>query len=143
MKILVINGPNLNFLGIREPEIYGTMSHQQLVEQLIEYGKKNECEVLCYQSNYEGEIIERIQQAYFEKMDAIIINPGALTHYSYALYDAIKSVGIKTVEVHMSDIENREAFRKTSVIRDACLKTFFGKLEISYFEAIDFLFAFK
>ena len=140
MKILIINGPNLNFLGIREPNIYGTKSYSDLINYLKEFtkqlnDKKINLNVLFFQSNHEGAIIDKIQEAYLNHIDGIIINPGAFTHYSYAIHDAIKSVNIKTVEVHLSNINEREEFRKISVIRPACINTFMGK----QFEAILYL----
>lgn len=136
MKILVVNGPNLNFLGIREPEVYGKETYEDLVAYLNEVARKNNVEIEIKQSNYEGEIIDFLQKAYFEKLDGIVINPGAYTHYSYAIRDAISSVMIPTVEVHLSDITKREEFRKTSIIRDVCYKTIFGKHFKGYEEAI-------
>ncbi|MEI8216120.1 MAG: type II 3-dehydroquinate dehydratase [Eubacteriales bacterium] len=138
MKILIINGPNLNMLGIREPEIYGSMTLEQMNEKLAVEGNLLELELDFFQSNHEGAIIDRIQEAY-GLMDGIIINPGAYSHYSYAIRDAIKSVDIKTVEVHLSDIANREYFRKTSVIEDVVEKQISGKGINSYFEALQYL----
>ena len=139
MNILIINGPNLNMLGIREPEIYGSQTYDNLIDYLNELKTEFNINLEVYQYNYEGDIINRIQEAYFNKVDAIIINPAAFTHYSYAIYDAIKAVNIKTVEVHLSDIYNREDFRKINVIKDAWVKSFYGKGFISYREAIEFL----
>lgn len=139
MKLLVINGANINFTGIREKEIYGTNSYNDLVKLIKKTSKDNLIKVKVCQSNSEGKIINAIQRAYFKKVDAIIINPGAYTHYSYAIRDAIKSVNIKTIEVHLSDIKNREDFRKNSVISDVCVATFSGKGFDSYKEAINYL----
>ncbi|HRT69462.1 MAG TPA: type II 3-dehydroquinate dehydratase [Bacilli bacterium] len=139
MKILIINGPNLNMLGIRESHLYGTKSYQDLVEYLTNYAKKYQDELEIFQSNGEKEIIEKIQQAYFDRVKALIINPGAFGHYSYAIRDAITSVGIRCIEVHLTDIDHREPFRKTSVIRDICEQSFYGKGFISYQEALDYL----
>ena len=136
MKILVVNGPNLNFLGIREPEVYGKETYEDLVTFLEEVANEQNVDIVIKQSNHEGEIIDFLQEAYFEKFDGIIINPGAYTHYSYAIRDAISSVMIPTVEVHLSDITKREEFRKTSVIREVCYKTIFGKHFKGYEEAI-------
>lgn len=136
MRILIINGPNLNFLGIREVNIYGKNTYRDLCQYLKKVGKEKHIHIDLFQSNYEGKIIDRLQKAYKQKYDGIIINPGALTHYSYALYDAIKAINIKTVEVHLSDINAREEFRKKSVISDACVATFMGKNFASYEEAI-------
>lgn len=140
MKILVINGPNLNFLGIREVEVYGTVDFDYL-RQLI-HKKCAKDNILCsiFQSNHEGEIIDRLQEAYRDKTDAVIINPGAYSHYSYAIHDAITSIQIPTVEVHISDIEKRaEEWRHTSVTAPACVKLIKGKGLDGYIEAIDFL----
>jgi 3-dehydroquinate dehydratase-2 len=136
MRILIINGPNLNFLGIREVNIYGKNTYRDLCQYLKKVGKEKHIHIDLFQSNHEGKIIDRLQKAYKQKYDGIIINPGALTHYSYALYDAIKAINIKTVEVHLSDINAREEFRKKSVISDACVATFMGKNFASYEEAI-------
>lgn len=139
MKILVINGPNLNFLGIREKGIYGTMNYEGLVQLLEEKGKETGNEVIVFQSNHEGAIIDRIQEAYFDKTDGIVINPGAFTHYSYAIRDALASVEIPKVEIHISDITKREEFRKISVTKDVCDKQIYGKGIQGYLEAIDYL----
>lgn len=120
MKILVINGPNINMLGIREKNIYGTMNYNSLCDTLNEKAKELEIELNIFQSNTEGLIIDTIQEAY-EKYDGIIINPGAYTHYSIAIYDALKSVNIPTVEVHISNVNAREEFRKISVTAPACI----------------------
>jgi 3-dehydroquinate dehydratase-2 len=136
MRILIINGPNLNFLGIREVNIYGKNTYRDLCQYLKKVGKEKHIHIDLFQSNHEGKIIDRLQKAYKQKYDGIIINPGALTHYSYALYDAIKAINIKTVEVHLSDINAREEFRKKSVISDACVATFMSKNFASYEEAI-------
>ncbi len=138
MKFLVINGPNLNLLGIREPEIYGTYSYQSLIE-LIETTCRNEqIGVEIYQSNHEGAIVDRIQAALGE-VDGIIINPAAYTHTSIAILDALKAVAIPAVEVHLSDIASREDFRKISYAGMACVKTFAGFGFDGYVEAIRFL----
>ncbi len=138
MKILVINGPNLNMLGIREPEIYGKMTLDQLNEEIKKSANSLLFDVEFFQSNHEGAIIDKIQASY-GKVDGIIINPGAYSHYSYAIRDAIKSVDIKTVEVHLSDISNREYFRKTSVIEEVVEKQISGKGINSYIEALHYL----
>ena len=138
MNILVINGPNLNVLGVREPEIYGKESYSDLVNFILDYGASNHLYIEVYQTNHEGEIIDILQ----EKMDAfhrLVINPGAFTHYSYAIYDAIKGCSYDAVEVHISDINNREPFRQTSVIKDACIAQISGKGFNGYIEAIDIL----
>ncbi len=135
MKLLVINGPNLNLIGYREPDIYGLKTYKDLVGFIKDQAKKRKLKVKVIQSNHEGKIIDYLHKAIC-KYDGVIINPGALTHYSYSIYDAIKSINIKTIEVHLSDISKREDFRKTSVIKDACVKTFMGKHFDSYKEAI-------
>lgn len=126
MKILVINGPNINFLGIREKSIYGNETYQDLLKMLDEWALEYGVEVEAFQSNWEGAIVDRIQAAYKRK-DGIIINPAAYTHYSIAILDALLAVGIPTVEVHISDINQREDFRKTSYISDYALATISGK----------------
>lgn len=125
-KILVINGPNLNMLGIREKAIYGSETYEDLVAFIKEATNELSLNVEVFQSNHEGAIIDKIQAAY-NLFDGIIINPGAFTHYSYAIYDALMSVNIKAIEVHISDITNREDFRKKSVIAPACDKQIYGK----------------
>ena len=139
MKILVINGPNLNFLGIREKGIYGTMNYEGLVQMLKEKGKETGNDIIVFQSNHEGAIIDRIQEAYFDGTDGIVINPGAFTHYSYAIRDALASVEIPKVEIHISDITKREEFRKISVTKEVCEKQIYGKGVVGYLEAIDYL----
>ena len=139
MKILVINGPNLNMLGIREPDHYGRETYNDLCEKIEKYCKEKNIEVELYQSNHEGDLVDRIQKAYFDKVDGIVINPGAYTHTSIALLDAVKSVSIPTVEVHISKVEEREDFRQVSFIRAACVKTITGHGTDGYLEAIDFL----
>ncbi len=138
MKILVINGPNLNMLGIREPQIYGNKTYIDLLNMISAHCEANGIEVDFYQSNHEGYLVDKIQQAYGE-VDGIVINPGAYTHTSIALLDAVKSVGIPTVEVHISDPDEREDFRKVSYIRLACIATVKGKGFDGYLEAIDLL----
>ena len=139
MKILVINGPNLNFLGSREKGIYGTTDYSGLVKMIEEKGKATGNEILIFQSNHEGAIIDRIQEAYFDGTQGIVINPGAFTHYSYAIRDALASVDIPKVEVHISDITQREEFRKISVTKDVCQKQIYGHGLEGYLEAIDYL----
>ena len=138
MKILVLNGPNLNLLGIREPHIYGSRTLKDLENMISEYAGKKGVEVDFFQSNHEGALVDRIQEA-MNVYDGIIINPAAYTHTSVALLDAVKSVGIKTVEVHISDPDTREEFRKTSYIRLACIATVKGKGFEGYLEAMDLL----
>ena len=139
MKILVINGPNLNMLGIREPDHYGRETYNDLCEKIEKYCNGKSIDVELYQSNHEGDLVDRIQKAYFDKVDGIVINPGAYTHTSIALLDAVKSVSIPTVEVHISKVEEREDFRQVSFIRAACVKTITGHGTDGYLEAIDFL----
>ena len=139
MKILVINGPNLNLLGIREKGIYGTMNYDELVSLLKEKGGETGNEIQIFQSNHEGAIIDRIQEAYYDGTQGIVINPGAFTHYSYAIRDALASVEIPKVELHISDITKREEFRKISVIKEVCQKQIYGKGVKGYLEAIDYL----
>lgn len=138
MKILVINGPNLNMLGIREPNIYGKQTLADLENLIAEHCSQKSIEVEFYQSNHEGCLVDKIQESY-GNTDGIVINPGAYTHTSVAILDAVKSVGIPTVEVHISDPDEREAFRKISYIRLACVATVKGKGFDGYLEAIDIL----
>ena len=138
-KITVRNGPNLNFLGIREKEVYGSENYESLCEYIENYCSKKKIEVEIFQSNSEGQIIDFLQKAYYEKVDGIVINPGAYTHYSYAIFDALKSVSIPAVEVHLSDIHSREDFRKVSVTAPACVKQIYGKGKDGNIEAIKFL----
>lgn len=138
MKILVINGPNINMLGIREPDIYGAVTYKQLCRNIEEYAESKDVEVEVYQSNHEGCLVDKIQSAY-GNTDGIVINPGAYTHTSIALLDALKSVGIPAVEVHISNVETREHFRQISYIRAACQKTITGHGTAGYIEAMDFL----
>ncbi len=139
MKILVINGPNLNFLGIREPEIYGKATYEDLVQLIQDAADARGISVDFFQSNHEGALVDRIQQAYFDGIDGIIINPAAYTHTSVAILDAVKAVGIPTVEVHISDVSQREAFRQQSFVRAACIGTVMGKGFDGYVEAMDML----
>ena len=138
MKLLVLNGPNLNMLGIREPEIYGKETYDDLCRMVKEHAEKRGVEVSLYQSNHEGDLIDRIQMAYGE-IDGIVFNPGGYTHTSVALPDAVKAVGIPTVEVHISDVANREDFRQVSFIRSACIATVAGHGLQGYLEAMDLL----
>ncbi len=139
MKILVINGPNLNFLGIREPDLYGKQDYAYLVNMIEDKAVETSCEIECYQSNHEGAIIDRIQAAYSDGTEGIVINPGAYTHYSYAIHDALKSIPIPKVEVHITDIQSREEFRKISVTAPACDKQIVGEGLNGYLHAIDVL----
>ena len=138
MKILVINGPNLNMLGIREPEIYGKQTYSDLVALITAEAAKIGVETEFVQSNHEGALVDAIQSAY-NRCDGIIINPAAYTHTSVALLDAVKSVGVPTVEVHISDPDTREEFRKLSYIRGACIATVKGKGFQGYLEALHIL----
>ena len=138
MKILVINGPNINMLGIREPEHYGRETYADLTEKIKNHCEKKNIEVSIFQSNHEGDLVDEIQSAY-GKADGIIINPGAYTHTSIAILDAVKSVNIPTVEVHISKVEEREDFRQISYVRLACVKTITGHGTDGYLEAIDYL----
>lgn len=138
MKILVINGPNLNMLGIREPDHYGRETYGDLVNKIQNHCEKKGIEVALYQSNHEGDLVDAIQKAYGDA-DGIVINPGAYTHTSIAILDAVKSVNIPTVEVHISKVEEREEFRQISYIRLACVKTITGHGTDGYLEAIDYL----
>lgn len=139
MKIYVLNGPNLNMLGIREPDKYGTDTYPSLCKMIEEHCKKRGVECVLYQSNHEGDLVDKIQEAYFDKADGIVINPGAYTHTSIALLDAILATKIPTVEVHISDVTKREDFRQISYIRRACKASIIGKGTLGYIDAIDFL----
>ena len=138
MKILVINGPNLNMLGIREPGIYGSETYATLLDKISAHAKKRGVSVDFFQSNHEGALVDRIQEA-FGSTDGIVINPGAYTHTSIALLDVLKAVAIPAVEVHISDVSKREAFRSVSYIRDACIGSVIGHGTDGYLEAIDML----
>lgn len=138
MKVLVINGPNINMLGIREPGIYGKDNFNALCETVKSYAEENGIEVKLFQSNHEGALVDEIQAAY-GVFDGIVINPGAYTHTSIALLDAVKAVSIPTVEVHISDVASREDFRQVSYIRSACVKTVCGHGIKGYTEAMEFL----
>ena len=136
--LLVLNGPNLNMLRIREPEIYGTATYAELYRLIEAHAEKLGITVSIFQSNHEGDLVDAIQQAY-GKADGIIINPAAYTHTSIALLDALKAVGLPAVEVHISDPDPREAFRKVSSVRAACVKTIKGHCFDGYLEAMDYL----
>lgn len=137
-RYLLINGPNLNLLGEREPHIYGTGTLADIEEEVVAYGESHAIVIDCFQSNHEGVLIDKLQEAR-KRYQGIIYNPGAHTHYSYALRDAVASIAIPTVEVHLSDISKREDFRKHSVIADACVAQIMGKGKDGYLEAIDVL----
>ncbi|RUA07798.1 MAG: type II 3-dehydroquinate dehydratase [Fusobacteria bacterium] len=137
MKILVINGPNINMLGVREKTIYGDLSYPKLIKMIEEKASQLGFEIECFQNNIEGEIVNKIQNAY-GKFDGIIINPAAYTHYSIAILDAIKAVSIPTVEVHISNIHSREAFRHKSVTASACIGQISGFGPYGYIMALDY-----
>ena len=138
MKILVLNGPNLNMLGIREPDIYGKNTYEDLCNLINDYASKNDVEVKIFQSNHEGARVDEIQNA-LNVFDGIVINPAAYTHTSVAILDALKAISIPTVEVHISDVSKREDFRQISYVRQACVKTIVGHGFNGYIEAIDCL----
>ena len=138
MKIAIINGPNINLLGQREPEHYGVLSYQQLMDNINNYALSKQVEVSWFQSNHEGAIIDFIQ-ACPDKFQALIINAAAYTHSSIAILDALLAVALPTVEVHLSDISKREDFRQVSYLRQACLSSFQGEGELSYLKALDYL----
>ena len=139
MKLLVINGPNLNMLGIREPAIYGSGTYDALIEEISAYAAKKQVQVSFFQSNHEGAIVDEIQRAYFTDIDGIILNPAAYTHTSIAIADALKAVKIPTVEVHLSAVKERESFRQISYVRDIAIRTITGKGFAGYLEAVDIL----
>lgn len=139
MKILVLNGPNMNMLGIRQPEIYGRATYADLQKMIREEADQLGVEVSFFQSNHEGALVDAIQQAYFDGVEGIVINPGAYTHTSVALLDAVKAVSIPTVEVHISKVEQREDFRQVSFIRLACAGTVTGLGTDGYLRAVDLL----
>ena len=139
MRILVINGPNMNLLGVRQPEIYGRTTYEDLLAMIREEAEGLGVEVEFFQSNHEGALVDAIQRAYSQKVDGIVINPAAYTHTSVALLDAVKAVGIPTVEVHISDPDTREEFRHVSYIRAACVATIRGRGTQGYLEALRLL----
>lgn len=139
MKFLLLNGPNLNMLGIREPAVYGTGTYKELLEYAADFAVELGVEIECCQSNHEGDLVDAIQRAYFEDMDGIILNPGGYTHTSVALLDAVKAVALPTVEVHISKMETREDFRQHSYVRAACVKTITGQGFAGYRQAAEFL----
>ena len=139
MKLLVINGPNLNMLGIREPAIYGSGTYAQLLDMIRAHAERRGAEVSFFQSNHEGALVDAIQQAYFDGMEGIILNPAAYTHTSVALLDALKAVAIPTVEVHISDVSAREDFRLRSFFRATSIATVMDKGCVGYCEAMDIL----
>ena len=137
MRILVMNGPNLNLLGQREPGIYGTENYEYLCNLVKEHGASKGAQVFCYQSNHEGDLIDAIHAAQ-GVYDAIVFNPGAYTHYSYALHDALKAVSVPCVEVHISNIHEREEFRRISVTAPACVHQIYGMGLKGYLMAMDY-----
>ena len=139
MKLYIINGPNLNMLGIREPDKYGKTSYDSLIEMIREHCEKLGVTPVFYQSNHEGCLVDKIQEAYFEGASGIVINPGAYTHTSIALLDAVSATRLPCVEIHISKVEEREDFRQVSYIRSACIKTITGHGVNGYIEAVDFL----
>lgn len=139
MKILVINGPNLNFLGIREKKVYGAQDYKYLLELIRKKADETQNEILTFQSNHEGAIIDRLQEAYFDGTEGIVINPGAYTHYSYAIRDALASITVPKVEIHISDITRREEFRKVSVTAPVCDKQIYGQGLDGYLQAVDYI----
>ena len=141
MKFLVLNGPNINMLGIREPAIYGKDTYENLMDYVRRGCEKLGAEVTFYQSNHEGDLVDAIQKAYFDKIDGIIFNPAASTHTSVAIVDAVTAVGIPTVEVHISDVSKREDFRQVSYVRAACVKTIAGHGFAGYVMAAEYLAA--
>ncbi len=138
MKLLILNGPNINLLGLREPAIYGNGTYADLLDRLAMWAAELDVEIVCYQSNHEGELVDRIQKAYGQ-VDGIVFNPAAYTHTSIALLDALKAVAIPTVEVHISDVSAREEFRRISYVRAACLTTIAGHGFQGYREAMEYL----
>ena len=139
MKLLVINGPNLNFLGIREKSVYGTQDYDYLLKMIADKGEKENCTIEIFQSNHEGAIIDRIQDSYFDGTEGIVIKPCAFTHYSYAIRDALASITVPKVEIHISDITKREEFRKVSVTAPVCDKQIYGHGLEGYLMAIDYI----
>ncbi len=139
MKILVLNGPNINLLGLREPEIYGSTSYDELCNLINQHCKIKNIEVEIFQSNIEGELINKIHEAYFNKINGIVINAGGYTHTSVSILDALKATKIKTVDVHISNINQRDDFRKINLIKEACIDSIVGKGIEGYILAIDTL----
>ena len=139
MKILVINGPNINMLGIREPDIYGRQDYAALCGYIMNAASELGAEAELFQSNHEGDIVDRIQKAYFEKTDGIVINPAAYTHTSVAITDVLKAAAIPAVEVHLTDIYGREEFRRVSYTSPACIRTIVGRGFAGYREALEIL----
>ena len=139
MRILVLNGPNMNLLGVREPELYGNRTYESLLDMIREEAERLGVEVECVQSNHEGALVDAIQEAYFNKTDAIILNPAAYTHTSVAILDALKATGIPTVEVHVTNPDEREPFRRVSYVREVAVATIRGHGLEGYLEALRLL----
>ncbi|MBQ2809716.1 MAG: type II 3-dehydroquinate dehydratase [Clostridia bacterium] len=139
MKILVLNGPNINMLGVREPEIYGGSSYKDLIQMVTDHAVTRGVLVEFYQSNHEGDLVDAIQRAYFDNVDGIVFNPAAYTHTSIAILDAVKATSIPVIEVHISNVAEREEFRQISYIRQVAKATICGKGFRGYTEAIDIL----
>ncbi len=139
MKLLVINGPNINFLGIREKSVYGTQDYDDLLQMIAKKGEETGCTIEVFQSNHEGAIIDRLQDAYFDGTEGIVINPGAFTHYSYAIRDALASITVPKVEIHISNIMEREEFRRVSVTAPVCDRQIYGQGLDGYLQAIDYI----
>ena len=139
MRILILNGPNMNLLGLRQPEIYGRTRYDELLELIRQKAAELGVEVSFFQSNHEGALVDAIQQAYFDGVEGIVFNPAAYTHTSVALLDALKAVQLPTVEVHLSDPDSREPFRKISYVRAACMATVKDKGPAGYLEALEIL----
>ena len=138
-KLLIVNGPNINMLGIREPNVYGKSTYQDLVNLVTDFANSNDIELEVYQSNHEGALVDKIQQAYFNKVEGIVINPGAYTHTSIAILDALKAVNIPFVEVHISDVSKREDFRQISYIRPYAVTSIIGRGLDGYVDAMKVL----
>ncbi len=141
-RMLLMNGPNLNMLGIRNPDVYGTDTLASIEVEVVEYGAERGVDIDCFQSNHEGALIDKLHEAH-GLYDGIVYNPGAHTHYSYALRDAVEAIDVPVVEVHLSDIDARETFRATSVIEPACIAQIKGKGKQGYKEAVDVLLAYE
>ena len=139
MKILILNGPNINLLGIREPDIYGKQSYEELLHMVREHAEARNVEASFFQSNHEGALVDAIQQAYFDRIDGIVFNPAAYTHTSIAIADAVKGVGIPTVEVHISDVSKREPFRQVNYLRPVAIASVIGQGLNGYLTAMDIL----
>ena len=137
-KVLLMNGPNLNMLGVRDPAIYGSDTLASIEQMVVDYGRQHGVEVECFQSNHEGALIDKLHEAH-GVMDGIVYNPGAHTHYSYALHDAVECINVPVVEIHISDISQREEFRRTSVIAPACIAQVKGMGKDGYLRALDIL----